>query len=212
MVKTSLRRKDVARLQERHYRKNPSRGESDSVAAHELALFIINDGELYRSQTQPIILNLRRKLKRGVYDSEKAVKLYKYLADNGAKKYTFEHDAYLEGGRYAHHAPHWRELKGYGIFTVATRLEAACELRDYYDEQVNAVKTRFVREGMAKNPHIRRNPQVRRRLFVLALKTPQGWRELQVRYRTLATAKKTAHALARSTHVPVRITAGAGSI
>lgn len=95
----------------------------------ELFLFITNDGELYRSQASPIILNLAKKLRAGKYKPDLAVKLWCYLADSGAKKYTFEHDD--PGG-----ARVWQQVKGYGIFTVAHRMEAAKELHDYYLEQV----------------------------------------------------------------------------
>jgi hypothetical protein len=56
----------------------------------ELQLFCENDGALYRQQVQPIEANLTRKLAKGVYDHEKSVKLWTYLADNCAKKYAKE--------------------------------------------------------------------------------------------------------------------------
>jgi hypothetical protein len=113
-------------------RKNPSRGNQDIHASRELYLFIANDRDLYRQQTVPIINNLRRKVKKGIYKPELAVKLWRYLADNGAKKYTFEHDTYSSTGTYAHHAATWRQIKGYGIFNVSTREGAARMLRDHY--------------------------------------------------------------------------------
>jgi hypothetical protein len=61
------------------------------VEAKELYLFIQNDGDLYRQQGLPIIQNLVRKIDRGVYDRTLAVKLYHYLAENGAKKYIKEY-------------------------------------------------------------------------------------------------------------------------
>jgi hypothetical protein len=62
----------------------------DQVSAKELLLFIENDGDLYRQQYQPIIKNLAQKKFRGIYDHAKAVKLFMYLAENGAKKYCRE--------------------------------------------------------------------------------------------------------------------------
>jgi uridine kinase len=38
----------------------------------------------------PIISNIRRKMKRGVYDHEKVIKLWMYLVDDAAKKYVSE--------------------------------------------------------------------------------------------------------------------------
>lgn len=127
---------------------------TDTAAAHELALYIENDSELYRSQTQPIIANLKRKRAKGVYNPELAVKLYRYLADSGAKKYTFEFGdpnarVLNRAGAYSQFRG-WRGIKGFGIFDVATRNEAARELRDYYDEQVRANPARKRQRGGTK--------------------------------------------------------------
>jgi len=100
-----------------------------SDTAYELALFIENDADLYRQQTLPIIINLQKKFTKGTYDPAQAVKLWKYLADNGAKKYTFENDD-RQGKR------HWMEIAGYGIFTVAERKEVAAYLEQAYLEHV----------------------------------------------------------------------------
>ena len=61
--------------------------DSDESVATELILFVDNDGDLYRQQFMPIIENLARKIKRGVYDPTLAIKLWMYLMDAGAKKY-----------------------------------------------------------------------------------------------------------------------------
>lgn len=130
---------------------NPARStaatsQGDKVAAHELFLFIVDDADLYRQQGEPIILNLRRKIKRGIYDPQKALKLWRHLADFGAKKYTFANDVYLKTtGQYQHHAPHWKQLKGYGIFTVPIRELTARELAEHYDENIRG-------EGWKENP------------------------------------------------------------
>lgn len=102
-------------------RKNPA-----STEAHELFLFITNDADLYRQQTQPIILNLRKKIKRGIYNPELAVKLWRYLADSGAKKYNKEH-----------HPEFFDAVRGFGIFTVPIRNEVARELAAHYSSEVN---------------------------------------------------------------------------
>lgn len=63
---------------------------SMSAGAHELELYIDNDGDLYRQQGQPILKNLATKKATGAYDHDKAVKLYMYFAEAGAKKYAKE--------------------------------------------------------------------------------------------------------------------------
>ena len=56
----------------------------------ELDLYIMNDQDLYRQRFMPIIMNLARKMKRGVYDHKMAPKLWQYLVDAGAKQYILE--------------------------------------------------------------------------------------------------------------------------
>ena len=62
----------------------------DQHMVDELVLYIQNDYQLIRSQMDPIRKNLVNKMANGVYDHKKAPKMWKYLADNGAKKYTKE--------------------------------------------------------------------------------------------------------------------------
>ena len=62
----------------------------DSDAVNELDLFIMNDEDLYRRRFMPIITNIKRKMKRGVYDHEKVIKLWMYLVDDAAVKYVQE--------------------------------------------------------------------------------------------------------------------------
>lgn len=90
----------------------------------ELVLYITNDSGLYHRYVEPIIANLRKKVKKGIYNPELAVKLWKVLADEGAKKYDKE----LNDGR---GRVDW--------LNVPTRLAIAKELRDHYQEQVNDV-------------------------------------------------------------------------
>ena len=60
----------------------------DSDAVNELDLFIMNDEDLYRRRFMPIITNIKRKIKRGVYDHEKVIKLWMYLVDDAAREYV----------------------------------------------------------------------------------------------------------------------------
>ena len=86
----------------------------------ELVLYITNDGDLYRSRALHIISNLARKLKRGSYDKDLAIKAWQYLADDGVRKYDKE---FVSG-------------QGKLFLDKATRTAIAKELRDYYEEQV----------------------------------------------------------------------------
>ena len=62
----------------------------DSDAVNELDLFIMNDEDLYRRRFMPIITNIKRKMKRGIYDHEQVIKLWMYLVDDAARKYVQE--------------------------------------------------------------------------------------------------------------------------
>ena len=62
----------------------------DSDAINELDLFIMNDEDLYRRRFMPIITNIKRKIKRGVYAHKKVIKLWMYLVDDAARQYVQE--------------------------------------------------------------------------------------------------------------------------
>ena len=64
--------------------------ENWKAEAIELKLYIDNDADLYRQKLVPIVKNIQRKMKSGKYDHKKAPKLWKYLVDDGAKKYSKE--------------------------------------------------------------------------------------------------------------------------
>jgi hypothetical protein len=61
----------------------------DQGALQELDLYAENTGELY-SQKKAILENIRRKRARGVYDPQKAPKLWLYWVDAAAKRYQRE--------------------------------------------------------------------------------------------------------------------------
>jgi len=63
----------------------------ESEAARELVLHADNDEQLYRSSHQPIIKNLQKKKAKGIYDHEKATKLWGYHADRAAQSYHKAH-------------------------------------------------------------------------------------------------------------------------
>jgi hypothetical protein len=59
----------------------------DKWAENELALFIENDGDLYRQQYTPIVKNYARKRLKGVFSKALALRGIVYLVENGRKKY-----------------------------------------------------------------------------------------------------------------------------
>jgi hypothetical protein len=64
--------------------------ETPEAVAEELKLFTENDGDIYRQQTTSILRALATKKASGKYDREKAVDLFMYLTETGAKKYAKE--------------------------------------------------------------------------------------------------------------------------
>jgi hypothetical protein len=94
----------------------------DSEETRELDLFIMNDEELYRRRFMPIILNLKRKMKRGIYDHEKAVKLWMYLVDDAAKEYVKQYGSQTD------------DVKD--MFPKEARLKVAQELADREKENI----------------------------------------------------------------------------
>lgn len=99
-------------------RRGGLRGDIEST---ELKLFIDNDGDLYRQQTTSIMKNLATKLAKGIYDRDKAEKLWMYLAESGAKKYTRDNDA--------------PGAKWHDVFSMADRKAVAKELNDDFLEE-----------------------------------------------------------------------------
>jgi hypothetical protein len=62
--------------------------EADVDMAHELLFQGDNDADLYRQQFLPIMKNLMRKRAKGIYEPEKAIKLWRYWVDNIVKKHA----------------------------------------------------------------------------------------------------------------------------
>lgn len=59
-----------------------------SIESRELALFIENDGGLYRQMTTPIINSIKRFKRKGTYNEGLALKAFKRLTDVGARQYN----------------------------------------------------------------------------------------------------------------------------
>jgi hypothetical protein len=62
----------------------------DPDAAREIELYAENDGDLYRQRRRPILINLSKKHKKGMYDVNKAAKLWMYYIEDAMKKYNKE--------------------------------------------------------------------------------------------------------------------------
>lgn len=86
-----------------------------STEAHELMLYAINDGDLYRTMVTPIIDNLHKKAVKGIYDKVKATDAFYHVATEASKHY-------------------FRDF-GYK-FTVTERFTVACEMVDYYTDEI----------------------------------------------------------------------------
>ena len=87
----------------------------ETTESRELFLYATNDGDLYRQMVTPIIANLKKKAAKGVYDHEKAIDAFYYVATEASRHY-------------------FRDF-GYK-FGVTDRYTVACEMADYYEEEV----------------------------------------------------------------------------
>lgn len=87
----------------------------DSTEAYELFLYATNTGSLYFSRVIPAINNLHNKYSKGIYNTDKAIDMYYYIA-------TAANDLYKKEFGYS--------------FTVTERYTAAVEMEKYYKEDV----------------------------------------------------------------------------
>ena len=94
----------------------------DSDAVNELDSFLMNNEDLYRRRFMPIISNLKRKIRKGIYDHDKAQKLWMYLVDDAAKEYVKEYGS--------------TESDVKGMFPKETRLQVASILADREKENI----------------------------------------------------------------------------
>ena len=99
-------------------------------------LFFQNDENLINRRYPEFVKNLERKVKRGIYDREKAVKLFMYLADEISKRYSKD---------FGDGKTHWA--------SVPTRMELAKMLLRYYEI------TRDPSHRVMMNPSPSANPE-----------------------------------------------------
>lgn len=108
----------------------------------ELALYAINDGDLYREAMRGIIPGLAKKAAAGRYDKKLAVVLWEYHAEKAARAYSRE----IEPTR----------------FNAASRMVAARLFEEHYREAVeHAAKGGSSRSASRSRP--RRATRRRRR-------------------------------------------------
>lgn len=117
---SAKRRNTVSASRMRSVRCARTSGEVDNVAVRELVLYITNDAKLYPNVLS-IIENMKRKVKRGQYNDDLAIKAWQYLADDGVRKYDKEFGS---------------NNGSVSMLNPATRKEIAKQLRDYYKDQV----------------------------------------------------------------------------
>jgi len=87
----------------------------ETAESTELFLYTTNNGEIYRQIITAVINNLKKKVKKGIYDAEKAVDAWYNVATVGSNKY----------------------FKDYGYkFTVTDRYTVAVELAEYFEEDI----------------------------------------------------------------------------
>lgn len=116
---------------------NPSPREIDEVYAREIFLFGQSDGDLYRQRTTAIIDNLAKKYVKGTYDKTLARKLWRYWADDAAKRYAAE---FLN------------QKTGFPV-NVPTRELIAAMAEENYFEHVESESPKF-----APKTKVRKNP------------------------------------------------------
>ena len=100
--------------------------------SRELFYYIYSTGKIYARTTTPIILNLAKKYEKGVFETEKALKAFYNLACEGAKEYAKEF-------------AHIEEFNK--IFSVSDRKTAACQLLEYYWENINGENPLIVKKN-----------------------------------------------------------------
>lgn len=81
----------------------------------ELFLYAINNHSLYYRMIKNVLDNLEKKIKKGIYDKEKAIDLWYYVATEASNKYN--------------------EDFGYR-FKVADRFTVAVDLAEHYEEEI----------------------------------------------------------------------------
>lgn len=87
----------------------------ETAESRELFLYAVNNGNLYQRMISGVIENLRKKAKKGTYNTDKAVDLWYYVATEASKLYN----------------------KDFGYsFSVSDRFTTAVDLEENFKEEV----------------------------------------------------------------------------
>ena len=87
----------------------------ETEESRELFLYATNNGKLYRRMIENVLDNLEKKVKNGIYDREKAVDAWYYVATEASNNY----------------------FKDFGYkFSVTDRFTVAVDMAEYYEEQI----------------------------------------------------------------------------
>lgn len=82
-----------------------------------LYLYIRNTSDMYHRYCMPLVENYKKKYEKGVYDQDRAIEGWYYVADAGAKMYAKEFPE--EGNK----------------FSVSDRWTVASDLEEYFYEE-----------------------------------------------------------------------------
>lgn len=107
--------------------KTEDAGTSEGADVHgveELTTYLLNDRDLYIRGIVPVIKNLKKKMAKGKFNPELALKLWFYVVSAAAQKYTQEYDLSTQ----------WQKA-----FSVATRKEVAKNLADHFSSEFGLV-------------------------------------------------------------------------
>jgi hypothetical protein len=104
-----------------------------SQKAHDLVLHADNDSHLYKTSHVPVAKNLEKKMKKGVYDHEKAKTLWGYHADRAAQSWNKQH---------GHVGVKWHEH-----FPTRVRKEAASHWADAHHAEMSAGNYHIAKES-----------------------------------------------------------------
>lgn len=97
---------------------------ADHIAADELFLYAVNNRTLYMNSIKLLIENYRKKISKGQYNEQKAVKGFETIAKMAAMQY--EKEFLLQ--------------KYYTVFNAETRREAAKLMLEYFEDEIMEVK------------------------------------------------------------------------
>ena len=96
--------------------------DANEYEARELYLYSLNTAEPYHKMVEPTISSLRRHAKRGDYDSDSALLLWKRVADYMAKEYCRMYCG--------------KDQRWFVVFTVEDRCRCAVDLENGEKENV----------------------------------------------------------------------------